>query len=114
MDPAGKIIRRLGGAHIVAAITGTAYTAPYRWQAPREKGGSGGRIPQRHHAKLLAHARANGIRLSAEEFLVEEPVPLAPASPAAPTDVGAAAGVSVQPLTAPELPPEAGPTRSVD
>jgi hypothetical protein len=73
MDPAQRIIARLGGEAHVAFITGTAYTAPYRWQAPRRKGGTGGLIPQRHHRRLLDYARANGIPLGAEEFLADEP-----------------------------------------
>src|SRR5262245_4864601 len=46
MEPAATIIRRLGGAAIVAAVVGTAVTAPYRWQYPRARGGTGGVIPQ--------------------------------------------------------------------
>jgi hypothetical protein len=69
MNPANQIIARLGGAARIAFITGTAYTAPYRWQACRQKGGTDGLIPQRYHRKLLDYARANGIPLAAEEFL---------------------------------------------
>ena len=36
-NPASIIIARLGGEAAVVAITGTAYTAPYRWQAARAK-----------------------------------------------------------------------------
>jgi hypothetical protein len=68
-SPASIIIARLGGEAIVALITGTAYTAPYRWQAARRKGGTGGLIPQRHHRRLIDYARAKGIPLSADEFL---------------------------------------------
>lgn len=67
--PASIIIARLGGEAVVSAVTGTAYTAPYRWQAARAKGGSGGLIPQRHHRRLIDYARANGIPLSADDFL---------------------------------------------
>ena len=52
-EPASIIIARLGGEATVASVTGTAYTAPYRWQAVRAKGGTGGLIPQRHHRRLL-------------------------------------------------------------
>lgn len=69
MSPASQIIARLGGETRIATITGTAYTVPYRWQAARQKGGTGGLIPLRHHRKLLDYARANGIPLTAEEFL---------------------------------------------
>ena len=69
MNPASQIIARLGGERRIASVTGTAYTAPYRWQASRQKGGTDGLIPQRHHRKLLDYARARGIALTAEEFL---------------------------------------------
>lgn len=69
MDPASKIIQRLGGEAKVAEITGKAFTAPYRWQADKSKGGTGGLIPQTHHRALLDYAEQNNIRLSAEDFL---------------------------------------------
>ena len=69
MNPAQLIIERLGGEAQVSFITGTAYTAPYRWQAARAKGGTGGLIPQRYHRRLIDYARAKGIPLAAEEFL---------------------------------------------
>lgn len=79
MEPASTIIRKLGGAKIVAAITGLAVTAPYRWQHPRQKGGTGGLIPQKYHRFLLAYARQHGIALGAADF----------AAPDAPADGGA-------------------------
>ena len=68
MEPAKSIIAKLGGEAEVARITGTAYTAPYRWQYSIAKGGTGGRIPQKHAIALLAHARVHGIEIGAEEF----------------------------------------------
>lgn len=69
MEPASTIIKKLGGAAVVAKITGTAYTAPYRWQHARANGGTDGLIPQRYHPVLLEYARANEIPLSPAEFL---------------------------------------------
>jgi hypothetical protein len=71
MEPARTVIKRLGGEAKVSEITETSLNAPYRWQYPREKGGTGGVIPQRHHRKLLAYAKENKIELSAEDFLPE-------------------------------------------
>jgi hypothetical protein len=73
MDPASMIIRRLGGAAAVAAATGTAITAPYRWQYPRKRGGTGGIIPQRHHRALIDFAKVIGIALGADDFLPPRP-----------------------------------------
>jgi hypothetical protein len=69
MEPARTIIRKLGGEAAVAELTGTASTAPYRWQYSREKGGTGGLIPQKYHRMMLDHARANGIRLRPSDFM---------------------------------------------
>jgi hypothetical protein len=70
MDPASVIVKKLGGEAKVAGITGTALTAPYRWQREKSRGGTGGLIPQAHHRVLLDYAYARGIALSAEEFLI--------------------------------------------
>lgn len=69
MNPAKKVIDRLGGEANVSKITGTSFTAPYRWQHEKSKGGTGGLIPQRHHPALLQYARIHNIALSPEEFL---------------------------------------------
>lgn len=82
MEPAATIIRNLGGEAVVAAILGMAYTAPYRWQHAKEKGGTGGLIPQRHHRALLDYAKQKGVKLRADDFLSREPVvPRAKAPP---------------------------------
>lgn len=69
LEPAASIIRKLGGEAAAASLVGATYTAPYRWQTSRIKGGTGGLIPQRYHRMLLDHARATGIDLRAEDFL---------------------------------------------
>lgn len=69
MEPAKTIIRKLGGEAKVAEIAGVAFTAPYRWQHAKDKRGTGGIIPQRHHRALLDFAHRNDIPLVAEEFL---------------------------------------------
>jgi hypothetical protein len=75
MEPASIIIRRLGGAKVVAAITGRAVTAPYRWQYSREKGGTGGLIPQKYHRILIDYAERKGIRLGAADFVAPDFAP---------------------------------------
>lgn len=69
MEPARTIIEKLGGEKVVSDVTGTAYTAPYRWQHAKAKGGTGGLIPQRYHRQLLDFAKSQGIKLRADEFL---------------------------------------------
>lgn len=68
LDPARRIIDRLGGVEAVARITNRDVSRVYRWMYTRERGGTDGRIPQPEAEKLLAHARANGIRLTPADF----------------------------------------------
>lgn len=68
MEPAKTIIDRMGGVEAVAAITGRHVSRVYRWMYPRERGGTDGLIPQLEARKLLTHARASNIPLSADEF----------------------------------------------
>ena len=70
MDPAARIIEKLGGEKKVAAIAGTALSAPYRWRHDKSSGGTGGLIPQAYHRALLDYAEAHGIELRAEDFLM--------------------------------------------
>jgi hypothetical protein len=74
MEPASTIIEILGGEAKVAEAAGVALTAPYRWQQPRAKGGTGGVIPHWHIAKLLDHARASGVDLTPSHFVPRLPV----------------------------------------
>jgi len=69
LEPAANIIRRLGGPIAVAKVTNVNITAPYRWQAPRDRGGTGGIIPYKHHAALLRHARKLGVKIRPVQFL---------------------------------------------
>lgn len=68
-DPAKTVIARLGGEAKVSQILGIGTTAPYAWQYGQDRNGTGGIIPQRHHVALLDYAKANGIDLSATDFL---------------------------------------------
>ncbi len=81
MEPAHTIIAKLGGHAQVSVITGTAYTAPYRWTYSRDRNGTGGTIPQRYHLILLDYAWAHGIDLRPGDFLpAREEHPCAPSS----------------------------------
>lgn len=69
MQPASRVVAKLGGPTKVAKIVGIHRTRVSAWQRPRASGGTGGRIPQDHHARLLAFARENGVALAAEDLL---------------------------------------------
>ncbi|MGH6822026.1 MAG: hypothetical protein ACREC4_00815 [Methylocella sp.] len=76
MEPAARIIKLLGGEAAVAKITGTAVTAPYRWQYPRERGGTDGQIPSKYVHRIIAAAAGAGIILSPNDFFAfDEPKP---------------------------------------
>jgi hypothetical protein len=69
LEPAASIIRLFGGEAKIAVIADVSYTAPYRWEAPIKRGGTGGIIPQRYHPALLKQARRQQLALKAEDFL---------------------------------------------
>lgn len=68
LEPANSIISRLGGLIVVQTVTGASRTRVYRWTQPKENGGTGGLIPLAHAPKLLEYAKANRIKVSADDF----------------------------------------------
>jgi hypothetical protein len=75
LDLAHTVILTLGGFDAVARITGKHISRVYRWTYPKGRGGTGGYIPQPEAEKLLAHAKANRIRLSAADFFAAPALP---------------------------------------
>jgi hypothetical protein len=73
MQPADSVIAKLGGVAKTAAAAGVHRTRVSNWKRPRDAGGTGGRIPQKHIEALIAHARQNGIALSLEDFFEARP-----------------------------------------
>ena len=68
LEPARTIIDMCGGVKALSQMINVAKSNVYRWSYPVERGGSGGMIPTRQQAKLLAAARAKGIDLRPEHF----------------------------------------------
>lgn len=78
LDPARTVIAKISGrdadksqsakAAKVAAILGLDRSTVYKWMMPREKKGTGGLVPARYHAELLAYARAHRIKLRESDF----------------------------------------------
>lgn len=75
MEPASTIIGRFGGVTKVAELAGVTRVRVSNWKRPKSVGGTGGRVPQSHHVKLLAAAERLGIELTAADFL---PPPASP------------------------------------
>lgn len=69
MEPASKIIKRVGGEAVMSQITGTSLATPYRWQYPKWAKGTGGIIPQRHHRSILEFSEENNLGIKASDFL---------------------------------------------
>lgn len=77
MEPANSILKLFEepgrkGTTVVAHLLGVHPSAPYRWINSKEKGGTGGTIPQWHHSDLLRVARDRGLPLRPEHFLPEQ------------------------------------------
>lgn len=72
MEPAQTIIRKLGGATVVAGIAGVHRTRVSNWARAKAAGGTGGTIPFKHVPKLIAAAATKGVSLSADDFLPEK------------------------------------------
>ena len=67
--PAQQIVAKCGGAAVVAAWLGVNHSTVYRWTQPKDRGGTGGFIPYRHHVALIRAARAAGKHIEPAEFL---------------------------------------------
>jgi len=70
-DPAFTVIERLGGKATVAAELGLDKSALTRW-CKALPDGTGGVIPQRHWAKLMAMSRRMGVDISLQELAATE------------------------------------------
>ncbi|EFO33931.1 conserved hypothetical protein [Roseibium sp. TrichSKD4] len=68
MEPASTIIARLHGLKKTAQALGLNQHTVKRWRVPREAGGSGGAIPQKHHYAILVQSMLLGDPLSIEEI----------------------------------------------
>lgn len=70
-EPAHSLITRCGGVARVARWLEVDRTRVLRWKHPVENGGTGGRVPYKHLAKLMVSARANGVDLSLRDLAPE-------------------------------------------
>lgn len=70
LNPAKSVIDKIGIDKVVT-ITGKHVSRVYRWMYPKERGGTGGRVPQEDAEKLLAYAKENKIDLSPADFFAD-------------------------------------------
>ncbi len=62
-NPAKEVIKLLKGPTAVAKIVGIDRSQVHRWTLPKERLGTGGRVPRRHWEALLDYAQSKGIEL---------------------------------------------------
>lgn len=67
LNPAKAIIAKIG-IDKTAELTGKHVSRVYRWMYPKERGGTGGLIPQADQPVILQYAISNGIELSHADF----------------------------------------------
>lgn len=67
LDPAKSVIAKIG-IEKVSELTGKHVSRVYRWMYPKERGGTGGYIPNSDIPLLLAYAKANDIDVSPADF----------------------------------------------
>lgn len=75
MEPADSIIAKLGGPSSVAKAAGVHRTRVSNWKRPREDGGTGGQIPQKHIPALIALASDLKVSLALGEFFPDQTKP---------------------------------------
>ena len=68
LNPARDVIALLGGVRSTARILQLSPSAVSRWTVGTEKRGTGGRIPQRYWALLIAHAKKERIKVTLKEL----------------------------------------------
>lgn len=68
--PAKHVIEKLGGAAIVAELTGRTTATVHKWTYPKSRGGTDGHIPASVQHDLMEAARAQQLPLSADDFFV--------------------------------------------
>lgn len=68
MQPASTILKKLGGPTKISRGIGIHRVRVSNWARPKESGGTGGVVPQRHIPALLAYAKSIGEELGPEDF----------------------------------------------
>jgi hypothetical protein len=69
MTAAERVIKIFGGATKLARLTNIDSSSVYRWNYPKEKGGTDGAIPHANHGKILAAAHRNGIKITRSDLV---------------------------------------------
>lgn len=74
LDPAKSVIAKVGIEN-VARVAGKHVSRVYRWMYPKDRGGTGGLIPQEVQPAILGFAEDNGIDLTERDFFPRRSAP---------------------------------------
>lgn len=67
-EPAYTVVTTLGGVRATAALLDIDPSAVSRWITPKNKGGTGGVIPQRWWPAILRHAKYAKLELTVSDL----------------------------------------------
>ena len=70
MNIAEQIINLMGGAQVVADVTGVDVSRVHRWKYDKGRGGTGGLIPARHQPVILEEAAKRRLDVRPEDFFL--------------------------------------------
>ena len=65
---AHNIMDLFGGAASLAKAINLPYATVYRWQLPKEQGGTDGLVPSKHHLPIIRAARLQDIDIKYSHF----------------------------------------------
>ena len=69
ISPAERTIAKFRSAQKVAEIAGVNVSNVHRWTYPKDRGGTGGLVPGRHHRRLLDAGRDPDIGLTPADLV---------------------------------------------
>jgi hypothetical protein len=68
-NPAYRVISALGGVRPTSRIVNVSPSAVSRWMLPKSRGGTGGRIPQRHWQTIINYANKNKLHIRLTDLI---------------------------------------------
>lgn len=74
MTPAKQIIDKCGGVAATAQLTGRTLASVYKWDYPKERGGTGGVVPRSAQDIILAASKRGEVDVSLRDFYVVDDI----------------------------------------
>lgn len=70
LTPAEKVYEAFGGQMMVAKETGISFQEVYRWNYPKERRGTAGRVPHQHQETILVAAKRLKLKLQPADLVM--------------------------------------------